>query len=119
MAIGGAVRVENRVPVLTGLMLVALVALLQLVRPAALDRLGLLLFDSYQRAAPRAYEDSPVRVVDIDDESIRRLGQWPWPRTEIARLTERLGQAGASVVAFDVVFSEPDRTSPAQLAAQL
>jgi adenylate cyclase len=119
MAIGGAVKVENRVPVLAGLLLVVLVALLQLLRPAALDRLGLLLFDSYQRAAPRAYEDAPVRVVDIDDESIRRLGQWPWPRTEIARLTERLAQAGASVVAFDVVFSEPDRTSPAQLATQL
>ncbi len=78
-----------------------------------------MLFDSYQRAAPRAFEDAPVRVIDIDDESIRRLGQWPWPRTEIARMTERLGQAGASVIAFDVVFSEPDRTSPAQLAAQL
>jgi adenylate cyclase len=58
-------------------------------------------------------------VVDIDDESIRRLGQWPWPRTQIAKLTDRLGQAGASVVAFDVVFSESDRTSPAQLATQL
>jgi adenylate cyclase len=119
MARGGSVLSENRLPVLAGLLLVVIVALLQLVRPAALDRLGLLLFDSYQRAAPRAYEDAPVRIVDIDDESIRRLGQWPWPRTELARLSERLGQAGASVVAFDVVFSEPDRTSPAQLATQL
>jgi adenylate cyclase len=119
MAIGGAARVENRVPVLAGLLLVVIVALLQLIRPPTLERLGLLLFDSYQRAAPRAYEDAPVRVVDIDEESIRRLGQWPWPRSEIARLVDRLGQAGASVVAFDVVFSEPDRTSPAQLAAQL
>ncbi len=110
---------ENRVPVLAGLLLAVIVALLQLVRPPTLERLGLLLFDSYQRAAPRAYEDAPVRVIDIDDESIRRLGQWPWPRTEIARLTDRLGQAGASVIAFDVVFSEPDRTSPAQLATQL
>ncbi|MFM5895421.1 MAG: CHASE2 domain-containing protein, partial [Novosphingobium sp.] len=87
--------------------------------PPALDRVGLLLFDSYQRAAPRVYEDAPVKVVDIDDESIRRLGQWPWPRSDIARLIDRLGQAGASVVAFDVVFSEPDRTSPARIADQL
>ena len=109
----------NLAPVLAGLVLVALVAGLQLLRLPALDRLGLLLFDSYQRAAPRAYEDAPVRVVDIDDESIRRLGQWPWPRSQIAQLTDRLGQAGASVVAFDVVFSEPDRTSPARIADQL
>jgi adenylate cyclase len=119
MAVGGVVRSGNRVPVLTGMVLVVLAALLQLVRPPAIEQLGLLLFDSYQRAAPRAYQDAPVRIVDIDDESIRRLGQWPWPRTEVARLIDRLGQAGASVVVFDVVFSEPDRTSPAQLADQL
>ena len=119
MVKGGKVQSGNRMPVLAGVLLVLTVALLQLVRPPALERLGLLLFDSYQRAAPRSYEDAPVRIVDIDDESIRRLGQWPWPRTEIARLVDRLGQAGASVVAFDVVFSEPDRTSPAQLASRL
>ncbi len=119
MAKGGLVQSGNRMPVLAGVLVAMVIAVLQLIGPPGLERLGLLLFDSYQRTAPRAYEDAPVRVVDIDDESIRRFGQWPWPRTEIARLTERLGQAGASVVAFDVVFSEPDRTSPAQLAAQL
>ena len=109
----------NLAPVLAGVVLVALVTALQFLHLPALDRFGLLLFDSYERAAPRSYEDAPVRVVDIDDESIRRLGQWPWPRSEIARLTDRLGQAGASVVAFDIVFSEPDRTSPALIADQL
>jgi adenylate cyclase len=58
-------------------------------------------------------------VVDIDDETIARLGQWPWPRTDVARLADALGQAGAAVVAFDIVFSEPDRTSPARAAAIL
>ena len=112
-------RSGSRGVVLAGFIVVALVALLQWFSLPALDRLGMLLFDSYQRAAPRAYEDAPVRVVDIDDESIRRLGQWPWPRSEIAKLNDRLGQAGASVVAFDVVYSEPDRTSPARIAEQL
>ena len=115
----GLKRLGSRGPVLAGIVLAALVALLHVLGPPALDRFGLLLFDSYQRAAPRAYEDAPVKVVDIDDESIRRLGQWPWPRSEIARLIDRLGRAGASVVAFDVVFSEPDRTSPARIAEQL
>ena len=119
MARGGKIQSGNRLPVFVGMALVVLSALLQLLRPAPIEQLGLLLFDSYQRAAPRAYEDAPVRIVDIDDESIRRLGQWPWPRTDIARLIDRLGQAGASVVVFDVVFSEPDRTSPGQLASRL
>ncbi len=91
---------------------------LPLISPA-LDRIGLLVFDSYQRAAPRPYEAAPVRVVDIDDETIRRFGQWPWPRTDIARLTKALGDAGASAIAFDIVFSEPDRTSPPRLAKRL
>jgi adenylate cyclase len=106
-------------PVLAGLAAVILVALLQLAHVPALDRIGLLLFDSYQRAAPRAYEDAPVRIVDIDEETIRRLGQWPWPRTDIARLTERLADAGASAIAYDIVFAEPDRTSPARIAERM
>ncbi len=118
MAEGGQ-RSGNRLPVIAGLVVVALLALLQLIQLPGMERIGLLLFDSYQRAAPRAYQDAAVKVVDIDDESIRRRGQWPWPRTEIARLVDRLGQAGASVVAFDVVFSEPDRTSPARIAERL
>ena len=57
-----------------------------------------------------------MKIVDIDDETLRRLGQWPWPRTGIAELTQRLSDAGAANIVFDIVFSEPDRTSPARLA---
>ncbi len=95
------------------------VASLQFIGVPPLERIGLLLFDSYQRIAPRPYEDAPVRIVDIDDESIRKLGQWPWPRTDIADLTRRISDAGAASIAYDVVFSEPDRTSPARLASRL
>lgn len=73
-------------------------------------------FDAFQRLRPRPYEDTAVRVVDIDDESLRRLGQFPWPRTELARLLKRLTDLGAAAVAFDIVFAEPDRTSPARVA---
>ncbi|MFA6316693.1 MAG: CHASE2 domain-containing protein, partial [Elusimicrobiota bacterium] len=69
-------------------------------------------FDYYQRIKPRVYEDVPVRVIDLDDESLARLGQWPWPRTQVARLVTRLSDLGASAIAFDMVFAEPDRTSP-------
>jgi len=57
-----------------------------------------------------------VRILDIDDETITRYGQWPWPRTDMARLTQALGSAGAAAIAFDIVFSEADRTSPHALA---
>jgi len=76
-----------------------------------------LVFDSYQRQRPRAYRaDLPVRIVDIDEESLKRLGQWPWPRDLMARLVDRLGELGAATVALDIIFAEPDRFSPANLA---
>jgi adenylate cyclase len=98
---------------------VLLVLVLQLAAIPLLSQLSLLVFDSYQRLVPRSYSEAPVRIVDIDDESIRKLGQWPWPRTDLARLTRSLTDAGASAVAFDIVFSEPDRLSPPRLATRL
>jgi adenylate cyclase len=84
--------------------------------PIALNSLRFIVFDAYQRFAPAPTpSDSPVVVIAIDEQSIARLGQWPWPRTTMARLTERLGSAGARAIVFDVMFSEPDRTSPEQM----
>jgi adenylate cyclase len=81
------------------------------------EQLRNLVFDSYQRQRPREYRaDLPVRIVDIDEESLKRLGQWPWPRDLMARLVDRLGEQGASTVALDIIFAEPDRFSPANLA---
>lgn len=72
-------------------------------------------FDSYNRRRPRPYREAPVRIIDIDDESLSRLGQWPWPRALIAQVVRRLKALGASAIAFDIVFAEPDRTSPSRI----
>jgi adenylate cyclase len=97
----------------------AILVLLHAVQPGAIAEVRDLFFDVFQRLAPRPYQDVPVKVVDIDDESLARLGQWPWPRTDIARLARTIGKAGAASIAFDMVFSEPDRTSPARIAQVL
>ena len=72
------------------------------------------LFDSYQRLQPRPVPADPVMIVDIDEASLARLGQWPWPRHMIAHIVAELRAAGAIAVAFDMVFPEPDRTPPEQ-----
>src|SRR6516164_5889434 len=84
----------------------------RVVAPDELERLSLFCFDLYQKAAPREAGDAPIRVVDIDDDSLNKIGQWPWPRTVVAQLVDRLRAAGAAVIAFDIDFAEPDRTSP-------
>ncbi|MGZ6292475.1 MAG: CHASE2 domain-containing protein, partial [Syntrophales bacterium] len=50
-------------------------------------------------------------IVAIDEKSLSELGRWPWPRTTIARLVDKLKGYGAKAVGFDIVFSEPDQNS--------
>jgi len=85
---------------------------LRIVDPAPLKELRLRTFDVYQLISPRAVTERPVVIVDIDEKSLARLGQWPWPRTRIADLVQRLTDLGAAAIAFDVIFAEPDRLSP-------
>ncbi len=69
-------------------------------------------FDQFQRWQPRTYTGAQVRIISIDEESIQRLGQWPWPRSVMADLTQRLQAASPSAIAFDLLFTEGDRTAP-------
>lgn len=88
--------------------------------PFPVKALRFIAFDSYQKIAPAKYDPSlPVRIVDIDEESLKRYGQWPWPRTVMAKLRDKLAEDGAATVAFDVMFAEPDRTSLDRIAASL
>ncbi len=75
-------------------------------------------FDAYQRLFPREVEQLPVVIVDIDDASLVALGQWPWPRTRLARLIEATRQMGALVIGLDMVMPEVDRTSPSVFVAE-
>jgi len=105
-------------PVLAGLAALALLLIGRLLLPDPAERLRFAVFDGLQRLSPRlmAASESPVRVVDIDDESLRRHGQWPWPRSTVSILVARLQDLGAAAIALDIVFAEADRTSPAGLA---
>jgi adenylate cyclase len=77
-------------------------------------------FDLYQVFSPRETDaKSVVGIVDIDEKSLAEIGQWPWPRTAIADLLNRLADAKAAVVGFDAIFSEYDRTSPDQIASSI
>ncbi|WP_426235660.1 CHASE2 domain-containing protein [Pararhizobium sp. DWP1-1-3] len=102
----------QQIGVIVGLVIVAMLTTLRASDPQLLRQAREVAFDEYQRLAPRTFQDLPVRVVDIDEASLRELGQWPWPRDRMARLVDRLSQMGASAIAFDILFSEPDRLSP-------
>ncbi|MEE8292082.1 MAG: CHASE2 domain-containing protein, partial [Candidatus Tectomicrobia bacterium] len=69
-------------------------------------------FDRYQRAFPNRVDQWPVVIVDIDEASLAAIGQWPWPRTRLARLIEATRRLGARVVGLDIIMPEADRLSP-------
>jgi adenylate cyclase len=86
---------------------------LRLANPRPLEELRVRVFDLFQVLHPREQTAHPVAIVDIDEDSLKAIGQWPWPRTTIADLVTRITQLGALTIGFDVIFAEPDRMSPA------
>jgi serine phosphatase RsbU (regulator of sigma subunit)/CHASE2 domain-containing sensor protein len=80
------------------------------------DALRRPLFDGWQRLSPRDLADTRVRVVLIDAESLKALGPWPWSRFHLARLTDEIAKRGAVAIGYDVLFAEPDRLGPRQIA---
>jgi adenylate cyclase len=94
------------------LLLFALVPL-RLADPRPLEELRVRTFDFFQVLRPRPQEIRPVIIVDIDEASLKAIGQWPWPRTTVADLISQITQLGAVAIGFDIIFPEPDRMSPA------
>ena len=87
-------------------------AMLRIADPPPIEELRVRTFDTFQRIDPRVKTARPVTIIDIDEPSLAKLGQWPWPRTRIADLVTNLARLGAVAIAFDVIFSEPDRLNP-------
>ncbi|CAN5276662.1 adenylate/guanylate cyclase domain-containing protein [soil metagenome] len=92
--------------------LLLMLALLRIADPMPVEELRVRTFDTYQVIKPRVKTARPVTIVDIDEKSLAKYGQFPWPRTRLADLVTRLTQLGAVVIGFDIVFPEPDRLNP-------
>ncbi len=104
---------------IVSVLLLAAVAL-RIAEPTPVARLSAAVFDSYLRLSPRVLDPAlPVRIVAIDEASLEKFGQWPWPRTHLADLIGVLWRAGAKVIALDIVMPEPDRLSPDVIARAL
>lgn len=100
---------------LFGLACIFLFGLVRALDPYPVRAVREIAFDQFQRISPRSYQDLPVRIVDIDEASLKAHGQWPWPRNLLADLVERLMALGAAAIVFDVLFVEDDRLSPTRI----
>ena len=104
---------EPRWPWLVPLAALGVALGVMVANPIPLRTLRNATFDQFQRWSPRATQALPVCIVDIDDESLRRIGQWPWPRERVAQLVDEIGRLRPAATAMDVMFAEPDHANPA------
>jgi adenylate cyclase len=112
-------RGKSFAAVALGALVSAALAALYVSRPATLTRLDFRIYDMLLplRAAPAP---SPVPVIiDIDEASLSDYGQWPWPRYLVADLVKALGDYGVAAVGIDIIFAEPDNSSPSQVVSYL
>ena len=77
------------------------------------------LFDAYQTYLPRERLSGPVTIIGIDEHSLRALGQWPWPRSRLAAMIERIAALRPLAIGLDIIMPEHDATSPEALARTL
>ncbi|HEV7880891.1 adenylate/guanylate cyclase domain-containing protein [Bradyrhizobium sp.] len=94
-------------------------AALRVADPAPIEEFRVRTFDTFQVIDPRVKTARPVRIVNIDERSLAKFGQWPWPRTLVADLVTNLTGLGPAAIGFDVMFAEPDRLNPAVAAETL
>jgi HD-GYP domain-containing protein (c-di-GMP phosphodiesterase class II) len=95
-----------------GLVVPLLVGVLYVYRPTALTHLDHRVYDALLRAVHHGGTTARVVIVDLDEKSLAQFGRWPWPRSRLARLLEKIHRLGASTIALDMMFPEPDESAP-------
>jgi HD-GYP domain-containing protein (c-di-GMP phosphodiesterase class II)/CHASE2 domain-containing sensor protein len=76
-------------------------------------------FDNYQALVPRERRSQPVTIVAIDEKSLAAVGQWPWPRDQMAQLIDAINQHQPAAIGLDIYMPEADQTSPSLLAQRI
>ncbi len=105
---------------IASIIMAILFGLIRIADPEVVEVLRLKYFDVLQKKYPRSTDGQTYSViVDIDEKSLREIGQWPWPRTVLADLFKKSREAGMLVLGLDVLFAEKDRTSPDLLSKDL
>ncbi len=115
-AAGPAARATRRIRA-TGIVILAALAVAIALADHWNGRLQSAGFDVYQALAPRRVESLPVIIVQIEEKSLAAFGQWPWPRTTLARLVRAIASYQPAAIGLDLLMPEPDRLSPEQLLA--
>ena len=97
------------------LLILILLIILKSFNPNYIKSISFLSFDMYQKVFPIKKQDSNVVIIDIDEKSLSKFGQFPWNRSIFAKIIENVNEANPKSIGFDVFFSEKDKQSPEEI----
>ena len=95
-----------------------LLIIIKFINPSIIQKISFINYDFYQKVFNRG-EVKGVTIVDIDEKSIAKVGQFPWRRDVYSKILKNLNQHNPKAIAFDIVFSEEDKQNPKDLLLQL
>ena len=102
-----------------GLIFLALLVLIKIQDSNFVKRIENISYDIYQSIFEENSDFNDVLIVDIDEKSIGEIGQFPWRRDVFANLVDKLENLEASVISFDIFFSEEDKQNPSKILGEL
>ena len=93
--------------------LILLIAL-KVINPSFIKSVSYLSFDLYQKVFVEE-KDSEVIIIDIDESSLGKFGQFPWSRSVFAKILDQLNTSNPKAIGFDIFFTEKDKQSPEEI----
>lgn len=118
-ALWNSLRMPWLAAILAGLCSGFAVLALYVAQPSILQRADLKIYDLLLPLRRQTAPTQAAVIIDIDEASLARYGQWPWPRYLLADLVAKLASSGVAAVGMDILFAEPDRTSPDRIREML
>ena len=112
-------RPESRRILIWGFLFTLFFVVLFALKPSLLQPLDFINYDLLLRNFPNNHASRSLVIVDLDEKSLNRYGQWPWPRYRVAELFDKIAALKPAIIGIDMVFAEPDRTSAGRLLKDL
>ena len=97
------------------LILLFFLILLKTINPSFIKSISYLSFDLYQKTFPLNKQTSEVIIIDVDEKSLGKFGQFPWNRSIFAKIVENVNATNPKAIGFDIFFTEKDKQSPEEI----
>jgi len=95
--------------------LLILLITIKTINPSFIKSISNLSFDLYQKVFTLEKKDTDVVIIDIDEDSLGKFGQFPWSRSVFAKIIDQLNTSNPKAIGFDIFFAEKDKQSPEEI----